>query len=86
MGPTFLTAPCRQTNSGTLLQIDPAEDEGYYDTVAGFILEQLGRIPATGEHFDWRGWKFEIVDMDDRRIDKVRVRRLTPDRHKSEPV
>jgi len=63
----------------SLLLIDPAEDEGYYDTVAGFILEQLGRIPATGEHFEWRGWKFEIVDMDDRRIDKVRVRRQTPD-------
>ncbi|RPI23369.1 MAG: HlyC/CorC family transporter [Acidobacteria bacterium] len=70
----------------SLLMIDPAEDEGYYDTVAGFILEQLGRIPATGEHLEWRGWKFEVVDMDDRRIDKIRLRRLTPDRHKSEPV
>ncbi len=70
----------------SLLMIDPAEGEGYYDTVAGFILEQLGRIPATGEHLEWRGWKFEVVDMDDRRIDKIRVRRLTPDRQKSEPV
>jgi putative hemolysin len=69
-----------------LLQIDPADDEGYYDTVAGFVLEQLGRIPATGEHFQWRGWKFEIVDMDDRRIDKVRVSRMVraPDRDESE--
>jgi len=70
----------------SLLMIDPAEDEGYYDTLAGFILEQLGRIPATGEHLEWRGWKFEIVDMDDRRIDKIRVKRLAADRPKSEPV
>jgi putative hemolysin len=66
--------------------IDPAADEGNYDTVAGFILEQLGRIPATGEHFEWRGWKFEIVDMDDRRIDKVRVRGQARDRKEPEPL
>ncbi|RPJ87013.1 MAG: HlyC/CorC family transporter, partial [Acidobacteria bacterium] len=70
----------------SLLGIDPEVEEAYYDTVAGFVLEQLGRIPSTGEHFEWRGWKFEIVDMDDRRIDKVRVRRMvtTPDRDEAE--
>ncbi len=56
-----------------LLRIDPETDEGDYDTAAGFVLQQLGRIPETGERFKWRGWQFQIVDMDDRRIDKVLI-------------
>ncbi|RPJ58341.1 MAG: HlyC/CorC family transporter [Acidobacteria bacterium] len=72
----------------SLVDIDPEIEEAYYDTVAGFVLEQLGRIPSTGEHFEWRGWKFEIVDMDDRRIDKVRVKRMvtTQDRDEAAPL
>ncbi len=71
----------------SFLHIDPEGEAANYDTLAGFILEQLGRIPATGNHFDWRGWRFEIVDMDDRRIDKVRVRRTqTPGGEQSEPI
>ena len=35
------------------------------------ILMRLGRIPAVAEHFEWRGWRFEVVDMDGNRIDKV---------------
>jgi len=49
----------------------PGEDE--YHTLAGFALHQLGRIPAAGERFEWRGVKFEILDMDGRRIDKMLV-------------
>jgi len=50
-----------------------------YTTLAGFVLAQLGHLPATGENFRWRGMRFEIVDMDGRRIDKLLVQRLTPD-------
>ncbi len=50
-----------------------------YTTLAGFVLAQLGHLPATGEHFRWRGMRFEIVDMDGRRIDRLLVQRLTPD-------
>ena len=50
-----------------------------YTTLAGFVLAQLGHLPATGEHFRWRGMRFEVVDMDGRRIDKLLVQRLTPD-------
>ncbi len=46
-----------------------------FDTVAGLILDRLGRIPATGERVDIEGWRFEIVDLDGRRIDKVLVSR-----------
>jgi magnesium and cobalt exporter, CNNM family len=47
-----------------------------YTTLAGFVLAQLGHLPTTGESFRWRGLRFEIVDMDGRRIDKLLVRRL----------
>ena len=47
-----------------------------YTTLAGFVLAQLGHLPATGESFRWRGLRFEVVDMDGRRIDKLLVQRL----------
>jgi putative hemolysin len=49
------------------------EGENEFDTLAGFILHELKRIPVTGEKFEWRGFDFEIVDMDGQRIDKVLV-------------
>jgi putative hemolysin len=49
-----------------------------YTTLAGFVLAQLGHLPTTGESFRWRGLRFEIVDMDARRIDKLLVQRLAP--------
>lgn len=42
-----------------------------FETLAGFILARLGHIPAPGEAFEWQGYRFEVVDMDGRRIDKV---------------
>ena len=44
-----------------------------FETLAGFVLAHLGHIPQTGEHFDWEGLRFEIVDMDGRRIDRLLV-------------
>jgi len=49
------------------------EGEKEFDTLAGFVLHQLQRIPNTGDTLDWRGFHFEIVDMDAQRIDKVLV-------------
>jgi len=49
------------------------EGEHEFDTLAGFILHELERIPHTGDKFDWKGFKFEILDMDGHRIDKVLV-------------
>jgi CBS domain containing-hemolysin-like protein len=45
--------------------------EGDYHTVAGFALVQLGHLPQAGESFEFEGWRFEIVDLDGRRIDKI---------------
>jgi putative hemolysin len=52
-----------------------------YTTLAGFVLAQLGHLPATGESFRWRGLRFEVVDLDGRRIDKLLINRVAaPDR------
>ncbi len=49
----------------------PIPLEHSYNTVAGFVLEQLGYLPKVGEAFDAHGWRFEVLDLDGRRIDKV---------------
>src|SRR6266568_3874604 len=43
----------------------------HYQTVAGFLLSQFGRIPDVGDRIEVEGWRFEIVDLDGRRIDKL---------------
>lgn len=48
-------------------------DGGDYHTVAGFVLSRLGHIPTAGESFTWNGARFEVMDMDGRRIDKILV-------------
>ncbi len=50
------------------------EGEQEFDTLAGFILHRLERIPHTGDKFDWKGFSIEIIDMDGHRIDKVLVK------------
>lgn len=47
-----------------------------YETVAGYVLSHLAHLPSTGETVDAQGWRFEVVDMDGRRIDKVIAARL----------
>jgi putative hemolysin len=48
-----------------------------YHTAAGFVLNALGVIPQAGDHFEFIGWRFEVVDMDGNRIDKILVERIT---------
>jgi len=49
---------------------------GDYNTLAGFVIERLGRIPGTGETLEFGDYGFEIVDLDGNRVDKVLVKRL----------
>lgn len=49
------------------------EGEHDFDTIAGFILHELERIPKTGDKLEWKDFKIEILDMDGHRIDKVLV-------------
>jgi magnesium and cobalt exporter, CNNM family len=48
----------------------PAAGGGFH-TIAGFVLSQLGHLPKVGDKFDYEGWRFEVVDLDGRRIDKL---------------
>jgi putative hemolysin len=51
----------------------PGEKRDAYQTLGGFIFNQMGRVPDVSDHFEWHGLRFEIVDMDGKRIDKVLV-------------
>lgn len=53
------------------LKTVPEEDKGRYHTLSGLVMLLLGRIPNTGDYTEWEGWRLEVVDMDDKRIDKV---------------
>ncbi|MDL1861134.1 HlyC/CorC family transporter [Betaproteobacteria bacterium PRO7] len=55
----------------------PEEELGRYNTLSGMVMLLLGRVPHTGDAVEWAGWRFEIVDMDGRRIDKVLATRVT---------
>jgi putative hemolysin len=49
----------------------PEEDKGRYNTLSGMLMLLMGRIPSAGEVVEWDCWRFEVVDMDGKRIDKV---------------
>jgi putative hemolysin len=49
-----------------------------YETVAGLVIGQLQHLPETGEAVETLGWRFEVVDLDGRRIDKILARRVQP--------
>jgi putative hemolysin len=51
----------------------PGQETHEFTTVAGFVLHQMGRIPEVTDQFTWNGLRFEVVDMDGRRVDKVLV-------------
>jgi putative hemolysin len=53
----------------------PEEDRGRYNTLAGMIMLLLGRLPRTADTVLWEGWRFEVVDLDGKRVDKVLVTR-----------
>ena len=49
----------------------PEEDRGRYNTLAGMVMLLLGRLPNTADAVEWEGWRFEVVDLDGKRVDKV---------------
>jgi putative hemolysin len=51
----------------------PHEGEAGYRTAGGFVVTHFGRVPAVGDNFEWSGWRFEVAEMDRRRVDKVAV-------------
>jgi putative hemolysin len=56
----------------------PEQDTGSYHTLGGFVMLQLGRVPQVLDRFEWEGYRFEVIDMDRNRVDKLLVTRLPP--------
>jgi putative hemolysin len=63
--------PVQELKSRLNLKILPQEDDAIYNTLAGLLLAVSGRLPKVGEAIYAEGWRFEVVDLDGRRIDKV---------------
>ncbi len=59
------------------LKVLPEEDRGRYNTLAGMIMLLLGRLPHTADAVEWENWRFEVVDLDGKRVDKVLVSRTS---------
>jgi putative hemolysin len=58
----------------------PEQEQGAFQTLAGFVMTRLSRVPREGDRFTWGDLRFEVVDMDGRRVDKVLVERTSPPR------
>jgi putative hemolysin len=58
-------------------RLDEKERTGV-NTVGGFVMWKLGTVPSEGQHFEWKGLRIEVVDMDGRRVDKILVSRVLP--------
>ena len=56
-------------------------DQNVYHTLAGFVIHSLKRIPTASDYFDWHGYRFEVMDMDGNRIDKILVTPLSLQRN-----
>jgi putative hemolysin len=63
--------PVQELKSRLNIKSLPQEDDAIYNTLAGLILAVSGRLPQVGEAVYAVGWRFEVVDLDGRRIDKV---------------
>lgn len=59
-----------------IFDLPPLPHEDEYETLSGFVMMSLGRVPQTADHFEWHGLNFEVIDMDGRRVDKVLVTTL----------
>jgi putative hemolysin len=51
----------------------PEEESELYQSIGGFVMMQLENVPSTGDHFEWGGYRFEVIDMDERRVDKLLI-------------
>ena len=62
----------------------PEEDRGRYNTLAGMVMLLLGRLPRTTDTVEWEGWRFEVVDLDGKRVDKVLASALSTTKNDGE--
>ena len=83
----FYLRPRRKKQAAARAEARVTEIGVRYQTIGGYVLHHLGHIPAEGEQFQQDGFRFEIVDMDRQRIDKLLVSRdpvSLPDRETAE--
>lgn len=59
--------------------IDDQYRHGEFYTISGFVLQKLRRLPKAGDTFEWRNYRFEIVDMDNNRVDKLLISEINPE-------
>ena len=59
-------------------RLNEEEQEGM-NTVGGFVMAKLGEVPSEGQYFEWKNLRFEVLDMDGRRVDKILISRLKDD-------
>lgn len=64
----------------------PTEEQGLYHTLGGFVLSQFPSLPVAGSRFEWQQYRFEVMDMDGRRVDKVLVTPLPSQNATDSPV
>lgn len=62
----------------------PVEHQGSYQTLGGLVINYLGRIPTVTENFEWKGLRFEVMNLDSNRVDKVLVSSIPTDKSASE--
>jgi putative hemolysin len=55
------------------LETLPGENKDAYQTLGGFLFTRMARVPSVSDRFEWNNLRFEIMDMDGKRIDKVLV-------------
>ncbi|MGH7594832.1 MAG: hemolysin family protein [bacterium] len=72
------TLPVEEFKKNFQLAELPHEEMGEYQTLGGFVMMYMERIPSPTEHFEWGGLRFEVMDMDGHRVDKVLVMRARP--------
>jgi putative hemolysin len=68
-----------------IFKVDKLPHESEYESLSGFVMMSLGRVPLAADHFEWNGLRFEVMDMDGRRVDKVLVTTL-PSRPQTQPL
>jgi putative hemolysin len=68
-----------------IFKVDKLPHEAEYESLSGFVMMSLGRVPQAADHFEWNGLRFEVMDMDGRRVDKVLVTTL-PSRPQTQPA
>lgn len=76
-GSMLIEGPISIDDLRLVLDLDDLPDDGNYQTLGGFVVFMMGRLPHAGESFNWSNLRFEVMDMDGNRVDKVLVQRIS---------